>query len=561
MTTRRIEGHRGARGAASALAFLALSAGGCHQVDTGSDEAPEIGEAQEALAPTCITVQRGLGGGVADTQIANKAPFKNYGTSQVANSGQVDGADRQTLLQFDISAVPPGVVLASAAVSLSQTNNGTASIDVHRVTAPWDESTVTWPTFGAAYSPAVETSFSNASPNVSFSVLGLAQGWVTGSIPNHGILLSQGGATNTRYWTSEYVVPSEQPKIDVCYDQACVPGLGNCDGDWANGCEATLTTNVNCGACGHACAPANAVGSCSTGACLINACAPGFADCNASAGDGCETSLTTNNDCGACGHTCSLPNAITTCGTGQCVFSACAPGFLDCDGNPSNGCEATSCPSGSACSADSQCTSGVCLNGTCVTPYSHTIQINGQNDFLAGETFQATSGGFRGFITWDANFLYFGMDNGDVNSHSSTKWVLIYLSGPGASTTTGQVYNTQQPGLPFPAKYHIRWKADNSFTNTMVWSGSSWVDAGWSWAGNAFQSGNYVEFRVPRSLIGSPTGVNVHMSMINEQPFAEGTYSGVPSTSFFDGYDRDYGKYFHFNLLSPNAPSSYPALP
>ena len=44
-------------------------------------------------------------------------------------------------------------------------------------------------------------------------------------------------------------------------------------------------------------------------------------------------------NCGACGIVCSAPAATTACVAGQCVISACTPGYLDADKNPVNGCE------------------------------------------------------------------------------------------------------------------------------------------------------------------------------------------------------------------------------
>jgi hypothetical protein len=45
------------------------------------------------------------------------------------------------------------------------------------------------------------------------------------------------------------------------------------------------------------------------------------------------------NNCGACGSTCNFQNGTGTCSSGACVILSCLPGYFDCDGNPSNGCE------------------------------------------------------------------------------------------------------------------------------------------------------------------------------------------------------------------------------
>jgi hypothetical protein len=47
----------------------------------------------------------------------------------------------------------------------------------------------------------------------------------------------------------------------------------------------------------------------------------------------------TPDDCGGCGVRCELPNAIVGCETGVCRLGTCRPGFANCDGIESNGCE------------------------------------------------------------------------------------------------------------------------------------------------------------------------------------------------------------------------------
>ena len=43
--------------------------------------------------------------------------------------------------------------------------------------------------------------------------------------------------------------------------------------------------------------------------------------------------------CGSCGHICSFAHAGATCAGSGCVMGSCAPGFVNRDGNPANGCE------------------------------------------------------------------------------------------------------------------------------------------------------------------------------------------------------------------------------
>jgi hypothetical protein len=153
---------------------------------------------------------------------------------------------------------------------------------------------------------------------------------------------------------------------------SCGGGLTACSGD----CTNTRFDPQNCGACGTVCGPyANASASCNAGAC-VQTCAAGFTDCNNNRADGCERNLAADlANCGRCGAACpDRPNATTSCTAGACGFT-CLPNFADCDGNPSNGCEADLRTStahcgmcGRACNPANGvglCTAGVCSIARC----------------------------------------------------------------------------------------------------------------------------------------------------------------------------------------------------
>jgi hypothetical protein len=190
------------------------------------------------------------------------------------------------------------------------------------------------------------------------------------------------------------------------------------------------------------------------------------------------------------------------------------------------------------------------------TAYSHTIVIDGVKDFTADETFEtsSTGSGFTGYISWDSQYLYIGREGYFLDGGGETDWLLVYIGGP-TGTTTGLVYNTQQPSLAFGAGYHIRWRGDDVYVNLLEYNGATWVDAGWP--GDAHMAGEYLEMRVPLTSIGSPSMVQVHLNVTSHDI----SYAAVPSTSFTDGYDPDYTKYFEFDLTSPAVPISYTPLP
>jgi hypothetical protein len=174
---------------------------------------------------------------------------------------------------------------------------------------------------------------------------------------------------------------SESCSTGVCRISSCDTPWGDCNSTDADGCEASLTTLVNCGSCGVPCSPANATGAtCITGACAFSGCLGGWGNCNGNGADGCERSLTTLTDCGSCGVTCDLANASESCTTGTCALVACNPNWGNCDGSVSNGCE-TSLTSLSNCgtcgttcdlaNASESCATGSCVLGSCSTNWGN----------------------------------------------------------------------------------------------------------------------------------------------------------------------------------------------
>jgi hypothetical protein len=144
----------------------------------------------------------------------------------------------------------------------------------------------------------------------------------------------------------------------------CSAGWGSCDLNATNGCETVLGTNLNCAACGNVC---GAGYSCQGGSCQVDNCPAGTANCTNA--PGCETNILTNiTNCGGCGIACTNAHGTTACSAGACAPS-CSAGWTDCDGNPVNGCE-------------TQCASGVCSGGTCMTA-----------DLMMHYTFESISGG------------------------------------------------------------------------------------------------------------------------------------------------------------------------
>lgn len=199
---------------------------------------------------------------------------------------------------------------------------------------------------------------------------------------------------------------------------ACDDGFADCNVDIDDGCEASLASGTNCGACGTVCGGATpfcqtrsgggfeCVSNCDAalmrcgdscvdivadalhcGGCDVVcaepprgspvcaastcglACDAGFDDCNATLDDGCETPLDRVNNCGGCGVRCRRDHAAESCPGQMCMIGACDMGWGDCNTDPDDGCERdirtlTDCGGcGTACTVDRGTPS--CSTGTC----------------------------------------------------------------------------------------------------------------------------------------------------------------------------------------------------
>jgi hypothetical protein len=160
----------------------------------------------------------------------------------------------------------------------------------------------------------------------------------------------------------------------ACTIGSCTAGYADCDKMVGDGCESQVASDpMNCGGCGKVCpAPPNVATTCANGMCGLGGCLPGFADCDGNAANGCEVNLMTDpNNCSMCGMKCAaLPNAQASCTMGVCGLGACNAGFGNCDKDPMNGCELSLTSDNNNCGAcGNVCQNGqTCTNGVCGVP-------------------------------------------------------------------------------------------------------------------------------------------------------------------------------------------------
>jgi len=271
------------------LAVLAFGACSVEEPQTGDFEgdsaagpAEHVQVAPQALS-TCVDVQRGLNGTVEDTYIASAAPGSNNGAYSSIYTGLDSGAEKRTLVKFDLSFVPAGATIDSATLKLYQTyKTGSSTVRVHRSTAAWSEGGATWNNSAGNHDAAVAATI-DASSGFGLrtaDVTGLVQGWASGSYANDGAVLEEDLTERTVFRSSETSNQVDKPMLTVCYTEQASGVLitpaghayghhGACSG-W-NGCGDAATCALwACNIEGYA----NLVSYGAEGPCT------GFANCN-----------------------------------------------------------------------------------------------------------------------------------------------------------------------------------------------------------------------------------------------------------------------------------------
>ena len=204
------------------------------------------------------------------------------------------------------------------------------------------------------------------------------------------------------------LVPNGTCSSGTC--QACPSGTAECDGDPDTVCETAVDTVANCGGCGVTCTNEHGTSACAGGTCQPS-CDPLWGTCDGDPRNGCERPLNTLSDCGDCDATCDLANASESCDGGTCTLGACSVGFDNCDAVTSNGCEQaldtlSHCGQcGQACdlpNASESCSTGTCTVGSCDAGFANCdgSQANGCEVVLSGHS-NASPGDNLG--TYDAD--------------------------------------------------------------------------------------------------------------------------------------------------------------
>jgi len=113
--------------------------------------------------------------------------------------------------------IPEGADINQALLTVWVDGADDSLVKVHRITADWGESSVTWSTFQGSFDPMVAASFVADDGPVSTDVTDLVRGWVNSDYLNFGMLLEQSSDGMSHFHSSEAIDIDLRPQLEIHY--------------------------------------------------------------------------------------------------------------------------------------------------------------------------------------------------------------------------------------------------------------------------------------------------------------------------------------------------------
>ncbi len=181
-------------------------------------------DSNEVEGATACTIDASFNS-IADTSADESKPTNNYGTNTtiLVRSWQ-SAKDARSFVEFDVSSIPSGSTVNTATLTLCarRVPGSTRTIDLHRITASWVETTLTWnnqPSVAASVTDSTTTPGSPAC--MTWDVAADVQLWIDGTA-NEGwrakdSVEGQGTRYITEFAARENGTPADRPILDVNY--------------------------------------------------------------------------------------------------------------------------------------------------------------------------------------------------------------------------------------------------------------------------------------------------------------------------------------------------------
>jgi hypothetical protein len=163
-----------------------------------------------------------------DAAVYTSMPAVNNGNLGYIDVGNEGGIKARTYIRFNLTGIPATAVVTVAELHLwnyHSTSPVVRTIEAYQVTDSWAENTITWdeqPSPGTVVQGSASLPASETNDFVIWELeVALVEGWLDGSIVNHGLVLidvdegTPGAGKSFR--SSEYGTAAKRPKLVITY--------------------------------------------------------------------------------------------------------------------------------------------------------------------------------------------------------------------------------------------------------------------------------------------------------------------------------------------------------
>jgi hypothetical protein len=161
-----------------------------------------------------------------DSHIRAGGPSSNYGTYQYLTVNWSPNQANRGVVEFTgLSAITKGSTVNSAKLELySRYNSPRDYFDIFRITASWQEMTVTWSNQPAHYATRYATVLVPSAGTYAWDVKTLVNEWVQETHPNYGFKLIKRTESSTYpyFVSSDYGTATNRPKLTVDYTPSAI---------------------------------------------------------------------------------------------------------------------------------------------------------------------------------------------------------------------------------------------------------------------------------------------------------------------------------------------------
>jgi len=164
-----------------------------------------------------------------DTFINERNPNSNSGELSYLYVGKnYPGYEYRIYVEFDLSSFPENAVMIDASISLyfhtSSEYGDSIEIGAHRVAGDWTEEDLTWD-IQPAYNPTpigiLSITDYSTKKYYTWNIKDLVEGWLTGTIANHGLIFKYNGYVAKGHWvrfvSSDFATYLHKPKLTITY--------------------------------------------------------------------------------------------------------------------------------------------------------------------------------------------------------------------------------------------------------------------------------------------------------------------------------------------------------